>query len=484
MSRILNMSGKCILGCGLALAMLVPLGSAEAQVLWKETVLYSFCSVSNDGHCDDGGNPSSGVVEDGMGNLYGTTLSGGPAPAQSGTVFELTPPAQGQTQWNEQVLVSFDGGTFAEPDGVIIDPNCNSQSCQLYGTSSGPSYGFNGPYGGVFSLRPPPPKWMANSIWVFTSGEYGRDDGSEPNGGVIKVNGNLFGTTAYSGFAPNPGTVFETGSTPGGGDLVLHQFCSQAPHYPYCADGWHPVAGLVADTNGNLYGTTENGNADRNCGTGNGCGIVFELSPPLGGTTSGYQFCVLWSFHGGNDGIGSVASLIVDSKGNLYGTTTGGGNGGNTGNNGTVFELTPPAQGAACPSMSQQPPMWWESVLYTFKGAIYNDGCTPQTGVIMVDGNLYGTTEGCGVINAPEGGTVFELTPPGQGQKQWNETVLYYFCSQGGNNCTDGAEPGGGLGGNLIADVTGNGNLILYGTTYIGGANGWGTVFELTPPSG
>jgi hypothetical protein len=76
MSRIQDFSSKCILGCGLMLAMLVPPGSAEAQGLWNENVLYSFCSVSNDGHCTDGVSPSSGVVKDGMGNLYGTTLTG------------------------------------------------------------------------------------------------------------------------------------------------------------------------------------------------------------------------------------------------------------------------------------------------------------------------------------------------------------------------------------------------------------------------
>ncbi|MGH9206790.1 MAG: choice-of-anchor tandem repeat GloVer-containing protein, partial [Acidimicrobiales bacterium] len=236
--------------------------------------------------------------------------------------------------------------------------------------------------------------------------------------------GNLYGTTG-SGGASNDGVVFKL--TPGGTETVLHSFAGGA------SDGSLPAAGLIADSSGNLYGTTSEGGASNN-------GVVFKLSPD--GTET-----VLHTFAGGSsDGANPRAGLIADSSGNLYGTTGSGG----ASNDGVVFKLTPGGT---------------ETVLHTFMGG--GDGAFPLAGLIAdSSGNLYGTTEsggGTGCIAGFGCGTVFKLSPGG------TETVLYSF--KGGPS--DGAQPFAGL----YADSSGN----LYGTTSGGGASRWGTVFKLSP---
>jgi len=190
---------------------------------------------------------------------------------------------------------------------------------------------------------------------------------------------------------------------------------------------------------------------------------VFELTPPstAGGT---WTKSILWSFGNGTDGANVLTDLIFDSRGNLFGTTAGGG----TYGGGTAFELTP-AVNAGGP--------WTESILWSFGNG--TDGSGPVKGMTMdSSGNLYGTTEeGGAYINAFEGGTVFELTPPATIGGNWTELVLWSF-----GNGTDGMRVDAGV----IVDKGGN----LYGTTLYGGANinprtglGFGTVFELTPPT-
>jgi uncharacterized repeat protein (TIGR03803 family) len=251
-------------------------------------------------------------------------------------------------------------------------------------------------------------------------------NGANPVAGVIAdASGNLYGTTEFGGASGN-GTVFKV--TPSG-TTVLHSFGGN--------DGANPVAGLIADAAGNLYGTTEFGGASGN-------GTVFKVTPK--GDES-----VLYSFKGGNDGANPFAALIADAAGNLYGTTFFGG----ANSNGTVFKVTPKGD---------------ETVLYSFAGP--NDGQNPLSGLIAdATGNLYGTTDRGGTGTY---GTVFKLTPSG------DLTVLHSFT--GGK---DGAFPGLG---SLIADVAGN----LYGMTveggdggtpacFAGGAIGCGTVFKVTP---
>ena len=222
------------------------------------------------------------------------------------------------------------------------------------------------------------------------------------------------------------------------------------------SDGSEPFAGLIADKEGALYGTTQSGGRTINC-NGN-CGTVFKLTPPAKGQTA-WNEIVLYRFTGGNDGSEPVAGLIADKEGALYSTTAFGGTG-----NGTVFKLTPPAKGQTA---------WKETVLYRFTGG--SDGIEPRAGLLAdKEGALYGTTQsGGGTINCNGNcGTVFKLTPPAKGQTAWKETVLYRFT--GGS---DGFEPLAGL----IADEEG----ALYGTTQSGGGTGnggigFGTVFKLT----
>ena len=227
-------------------------------------------------------------------------------------------------------------------------------------------------------------------------------------------------------------------------EKVLHNFNNNG------TDGYYPRASLISDAAGNLYGTTIYGSTD-------GVGTVFELTPTTGG---GWTEQVLHSFGNGTDGGEPRASLIFDAAGNLYGTTYGGGIYCHSiGGCGTVFELTLTAGGN-----------WTEAVLYNF-GSFTDDGYEPSASLIFdAAGNLYGTTQFGGIHGW---GTVFELTPTTGGG--WSEQVLYNFCAQ--TNCsTDGFLPSAGL----IFDAAGN----LYGTTTLGGTDGVGTVFELTPTGG
>jgi uncharacterized repeat protein (TIGR02543 family) len=207
-------------------------------------------------------------------------------------------------------------------------------------------------------------------------------------------------------------------------DMVLHSFGSSGN------DGQNPLGSLISDSAGNLYGTTSVG------GGMNGKGTVFEVSN--GAET------ILHIFGNGNDGQNPLGTLIFDSVGNLYGTTSAGG----TFGNGTVFELSPNGT---------------ETVLYNFGNG--GDGQNPQAGLVFdSSGNLYGTTVNGG---ANGNGTAFEVSPNGTGG--WTETVLYNF----GNGSSDGLNPYAGL----VFDNSGN----MYGTTANGGPNSAGTVFELVP---
>jgi uncharacterized repeat protein (TIGR03803 family) len=204
-------------------------------------------------------------------------------------------------------------------------------------------------------------------------------------------------------------------------------------------DGAYPQASLTLDAVGNLYGTTTLGGA-YNYGT------AFELTPQSGG---GSTEKILYSFGSGKDGLGPYASLIFDAAGNLYGTTYGGGAYGH----GTVFELMPQSGGG-----------WKAKVLHSFGQG--KDGTAPYAGLSLdTAGNLYGATTYGGAYNL---GTAFELTPKAGA---WTEKILHSF-----GNGKDAASPYAGL----ILDAAGN----LYGTTYDGGTDALGAVFELIPKAG
>jgi uncharacterized repeat protein (TIGR03803 family) len=313
--------------------------------------------------------------------------------------------------------------------GLIADGAGN-----FYGTTTqGGKHGD----GVVFELSPPAQgqaTWTEKVLFSFNG-----TNGDAPVAGLIADGaGNLYGTTPQGGSKRN-GVVFEL-SPPAQGratwtEQVLLSFNG--------TDGYEPEAGLIADRAGNLYGTTYGGGANHG-------GVVFELSPPVQGQKA-WTEQVLFSFKFANGDLPS-AGLIMDGAGNLYGTTGSGG----ANAHGTVFELSPPAQRRAA---------WTEQVLFSFNGG--TNGSQPSASLIVDGaGNLYGTTGGGGANNH---GVVFELSPPAQGQTAWTEQVLSSF---NGNN---GAGPLAGL----IADGAGR----LYGTTYGGGAKGYGLVFELVPPS-
>jgi uncharacterized repeat protein (TIGR03803 family) len=173
-------------------------------------------------------------------------------------------------------------------------------------------------------------------------------------------------------------TVFVTGTL--AATEKVHNFQSNF------RDGFNPDAGLIFDGSGNLYGTTSSGGSD-------GYGAVFELTPKAGG---GWTEKLLHSFivNGKNDGNSPVSGLVLDSSGNLYGTTQYGG----TYYVGTVFELTPKAGGG-----------WTEKIVHNFDSNNHKDGYSPVAGLIIdATGNLFGTTYSGGTYGY---GTVFEIKP-------------------------------------------------------------------------
>ncbi len=293
--------------------------------------------------------------------------------------------------------------------------------------------------GTVFELSPREGGgWTERVLHSFGHGT----DGTGPYANlVIDAAGNLYGTTQLGGIH-NSGTVFELSPEEGGGwtETVLHSFNDNG------VDGSYPLAGLIFDAAGNLYGMTQQGGMSS-C-DGKNCGTVFELSPRQGG---GWTETVLHNFNNnGRDGVNPQAGLIIDDAGNLYGTTYRGG----IHNSGTAFELSP-----------QQGGSWTETVLHSFGHG--SDGITPDANLtIDAAGNLYGTTYNGGIHGR---GIAFELTPREGGG--WTETVLHSF-----GNGSDGANPYAGL----IIDANGN----LYGTTLAGGIHTAGTAFELSPRQG
>lgn len=349
----------------------------------------------------DGAGPESALIRDAAGNLYGTTFGGGAF--RSGTVFKVARSGQ------EIVLYSFTGGKDgANPWGGLVADKLGN----LYGTT------YNGGdltcqfnalgCGTVFKLD------SAGNETVLHSFEWGAD-GALPFSGLIRDRaGNLYGTTSVGGTF-NAGTVFKVDAN--SVESILHSFA-------YSPDGGAPQAGLIADSAGNLYGTTKSGGVSGN-------GTVFTIS------TSGV-ISVLHSFGAQPDGSLPFAGLTRDPLGNLYGTTALGGAFGA----GTVFKVDPSGL---------------ESVLYSFTGG--SDGGSPFTGVVLDQaGNLYGTSfgsSGCG--------NIYQLDPAGA------QTVLFYFGGDVQAPCAPY--------GSLIRDAAG----ALYGTTTEGGTNSLGTVYKFVP---
>jgi uncharacterized repeat protein (TIGR03803 family) len=380
-----------------------------------ETALYSFPAGA------DGYGPQAGVIGDGAGNLYGTTVQGGFY--NLGVVYKL------DATGHQTVLHTFTGlADGAYPAGGVI-PDAASN---LYGTVY---FGGTANAGVVYKLDATGHETV---FYNFT----GRNDGGGPYAGVIGDGaGNLYGTTVQGG-SYNHGVVYKLDTT--GHETVLYTFTGGA-------DGGDPFGGLSRDSTGNLYGTTTAGGSTTGiCGGGGGpggCGVVFKLDP------TGHE-TVLYSFTHGADGWYPAGGVIPDAAGNLYGTAYGGGTTGTCGQTGcgVVFKLDPAGH---------------ESVLYTFTGGA--DGAKPQAGVIRDSaGNLYGTTTAGGITTAICGGpfsgcgVVYRIDPTG------HETVLSSFAGP-----PDGSFPQAGV----IRDSAGN----LYGTTAGGGPANAGVVYRIKP---
>jgi uncharacterized repeat protein (TIGR03803 family) len=303
--------------------------------------------------------------------------------------------------------------------------------------------------GVVYKLSPPATGalWTETLLYQFQ----GKDDGYEPIGSLIfDTSGNLYGVT-YSGGAANAGTVFElTPPASGSGPwtkTTLYNFPTGAP-------GGNPMAGLIFDAAGNLYGTTNSGGS---CNLDYGCyGLVYELSPPASRDAS-WTESVLYTFQGSTDGANPRSALNYDGT-NLYGTTEAGGLTANCeGGCGVAFELSPPAAPGGA---------WTETVLYAFLGG-KTDGESEPAGMTRTSsGTFYGVSTFGG---AADGGTVYQLAPPTSPGGSWTETV--YFFSGGS----------GGFGPNSTIAVGTDGSL--YGTTTYGGGQEYGSVFKVAPPS-
>jgi uncharacterized repeat protein (TIGR03803 family) len=357
----------------LALVMLAPAAWAGS----KFKVLYAFKGGN------DGIDPQGNLVSDPQGNLYGTTTEGGGTNACNGRykgcgiVFQLLPQSRGY--WKENVLYSFPNGAS---EGVGLNGNLILDAAgNLYGTAF---YDGNGFAGTVFELTPGSGGWTEQAIYTFC--QAGCSDGASPAAGVIMDDaGNLYGTTTAGG-TDGAGVIFKLAPDNGGwSESVLFNFC---PFKPCNSGGWFPW-GLIRDASGNLYGmTTWGGNYVFPCVPGDGCGAVFKLSPNSGG----WDYTVLHRFNG-RDGAFPNSSAAQDKQGNVYGTTTNDGAFGC----GTVFQLSPKSGGG-----------WRYSVLYNLRGG-------PSAGSLAIDpsGNLYGANTGStsGTCQGSGGdGEVFKLT--------------------------------------------------------------------------
>ena len=389
--------------------------TAQAQTY---TVIHYFTGA------DDGYLPWELTIDQ-AGNLYGTTLFGGPGGPDNGEVFKMT--KRGSAWTLVPLYDTGDWGVVFGPDGKLYGPGGNE-------------FGF----GGIFSLTPPATfcrtilcPWTGTQLHSFTGPP---DDGASPGNSdlVFDQQGNIYGTTVAGGSGAcsgGCGTVYELSQNSGGwSSSILYSFQG---YYP---QDFSPFGGVVFDQAGNLYGTAQGGP--------NNAGTVFELTPNNGS----WSKSTIFFFDGEGMGREPDASLLIDADGNLYGTTSGGGQG----ENGTAFELTPSNGG------------WNYSLLCSFSGRDIGEG--PMAPLTQdAAGNLYGTTYGAGAYGY---GNVFKLT---RTNGSWTYTSLHDFDQ------SDGWGPES----KVVIDAQGH----LYGTTSLGGlqnpactATGeCGVVWEITP---
>ena len=446
----------------LLLAVSVLCGITTRAGAQTGTTLYTFTGLS------DGGVPDAGLISDKQGNLYGTTLQYGNGSCTfpftgCGTVFELSPVKDGgKLEWTFKLLYTFQGGSDgANPaSDLVFDPAGN-----LYGTTSGGGTGCNGTgCGTVFELEKSESGWTEKVLYRFT----GQSDGNSPVGSLtLDSRGNIYGTTAYGGDnscyydGPGCGVVFRLSHILSGQktwrETVLHTFegtdgansyvgvtlappkvCGAAegsrepcifgttmyggystiepggvafeltPNgaswtykmlYEFPGGCGGPGGPLVLDKSGILYGETHLG--------GQGCsGDVFSLQPNPAAIGE-WTWTDLYSFEGPGGLVPYDQGLVMDQRGNLYGTTSRGGESLNCEDGcGTVFRLSKATGGGG----------WYESGLYSLQGGA--DGWGPLAGNVVVNSTgVYGMTPsggdpGCtGFDNQPGCGVIYRIGP-------------------------------------------------------------------------
>lgn len=422
------LSFRALLGTTVLLAVF----SATLVYAQTETTLFTF----PDGTTTT--NPYT-LISDGQGNFFGTAIGG------NGSVFELSPAPGGG--WTVTTIYEFPGATGPYyPEGLVMDPAGN-----IFGANNGGR--LTNVYGVIYELSP-------NGLggWTYsTVYEFHGTDGYFPQGSLLLDSaGNLYGTTNEGGQcaadSKGCGLVYELLSPQSGGkwkEKVLYRFGA------FLGDGQYPLAGLVFDSHGNLYGTTAGGGLTGCPTSENYCGTVFELTPT--GTT--WKEKILFGFHHTN-GEEPIAAPALDSAGNLYGTTAGGG----ADLLGLVYQLTPTTKGE-----------WELHIVHDFSK--WETGAFPEAGVTFdAAGNLYVATEDGGHQGQPcssQGtaagcGTVWKFTPTSS--HTWMPKLLYIFT--GGSDGRQLEDQ------NLVLDSQGN----IFGVALYGGdSNSDGTIFEIIP---
>lgn len=370
-------------------------GGNDYGTVFKITPSGSFTSLYSFTGGDDGGSPVAALALGSDGNFYGTSSLGGTS--DLGTVFKIS--AGGSLT----SLYSFVDGAYPQ-DALVQGTDGNFYGTTQFGGAVSNGTAFKISAGGSFT-----------SLYSFTNGI----DGAEPVAGLaLGSDGNFYGAALYGG-SNRMGTLFKMSAS--GLLTPLYSFTNGN-------GGLFPLATLLLGSDGNFYGTTENGGG----APGIGDGTVFKMAP-------NGLFTPLYSFTNGDDGSVPLGGLAQGDDGNFYGTTKLGGRRGS----GTVFKIS--SGGTFTP-------------VYSFTNG--TDGGNPlDTLALGSDGNFYGTTQAGGV---GVGGTVFSITTAG------SLKTLYAFT----NNNNGGEFPDAGLA------LGSDGNF--YGTTYAGGSNGYGTVFKIT----
>jgi len=417
-SRLLSRRFTTFVGAMMLILFLA--AGAQAETF---KVLHAFGVAAGDGNL-----PSSPLLKDSAGNLYGMTSAGGAH--NLGTVYRLSPTSTGS--FNETILYSFKGGPAdgGFPQGSLVRDSAGN----LYGvtsvggiTATVCNYSAGPGCGVIFKLTPTSTGlWIESVLHRFT----GTDGGNSFAGLVQDSKGNFYGATSAGG-SKGLGTVYKLSLTSTGWkETVLHSFTGNP-------DGVEPLifqTALTLDGLGNIYGSTYTGGAASG-------GIVFELIPQ---TSGAWKEKILYTFQRGADGYEPLTGVILDKSGNVYGTTL---LGGTSPGSGDVFELTA-ANGYA------------KTILHDFNVLTDPAKETPHGLFFDASGNLYGTTEYA----------LYKLTHESSG---WSETVLWAFDNSQDQGANTVYQP-------AIMDAQGN----FWGATLWGGPAGQftgGVAWELIP---